>query len=65
MDFSVIEERENPVMKRKELVLSLDYGLGSTVSKAELQSAVASKLKASADAIEVTKIVSEVGRPLA
>ena len=62
MKFDVLEEKDNPVMKRKEFVLSLDYGLGSTPSKAELQNAVASNMKASADSVEITKITSEVGK---
>ena len=63
MKFDVLNEKENPVMKRREIVLSLDYGLASTPSKAELQKAVAQNMKASADNVEITKITSQVGKP--
>ena len=63
MKFTVLEEKDNPVMKRRELLLSLDYGLGSTASKAELQKAISEQMKAGIDSVEIDKISSDIGRP--
>ncbi|MBN2203128.1 MAG: hypothetical protein JW700_03010 [Candidatus Aenigmarchaeota archaeon] len=61
MEFKILQERDNPVLKRKEIVGSLDYGMGCTPSKAALQKHLSEKLKSNADSIEITKIISESG----
>ncbi|MFH0928843.1 MAG: hypothetical protein V1818_00640 [Candidatus Aenigmatarchaeota archaeon] len=61
MDFKVLEEKDNPVLKRKEIIGSLDYGRGCTPSKAALQKLLADQLKANIENIEITKILSESG----
>ena len=62
MKLNVLEERENPVLKRKELVLNVDYEQGSTASKAALQKAVSEQLNANIENVEITKILSENGK---
>lgn len=63
MRMQVLDEKENPLLKRKEVLIALDYDCKSTVSKAELQKMVSEELKASLDSVEITKIISEVGMP--
>jgi ribosomal protein S24E len=64
MKFQVIEEKENPVLKRKEVLISLDYEKGSTPSKAELQKVLSEQLNANMENVEISKILSEIGRPV-
>jgi len=63
MKFQVIEEKENPMLKRKEIFISLDYEKGSTPSKADLQKLLAEQLNANIENVEISKILSEVGLP--
>lgn len=63
MNFQLISEKENPLFKRKEVLMSLDYGGGSTPSKAEVQKALADHFKVNADSVEIFKIISETGLP--
>ncbi|MFQ6020898.1 MAG: hypothetical protein ACE5J4_02675 [Candidatus Aenigmatarchaeota archaeon] len=62
MKFKIIKEKKNPLLKRKELLISLDYN-GATVSKAELQKILAEHFKVNMENLEVSKILSEVGLP--
>jgi ribosomal protein S24E len=61
--FNVIEEKENPLLKRKELLLSIDYEGGSTPSKSELQKFLAEQLNANMENLEISKVLSEIGLP--
>ena len=63
MKIQVITEKENPLFKRKEIIIALDYDGKATMSKAELQKLLAEEFKAGIDSIEITKILSEVGLP--
>lgn len=61
MQVHIIEEKENPVLKRREVVASLDYDGQATVSRAVLQKTLADEMKTAIDSIEITKILSETG----
>jgi len=61
MKIQVIDEKENPMLKRKELVVSIDYEGGSTISKADLQKSLSKQLSANIENVEVSKILSEIG----
>jgi len=61
MDVKVISEKENPLLKRKEIIVALDYEGSSTVSKAGLQRLMSEHFKSGIDSVEVTTIMSEVG----
>jgi ribosomal protein S24E len=61
MNFQVLEEKENPLFKRKEIVLSVNFGGSPTSSKIELQKAAADHFKVAIESVEVSKILSEVG----
>ena len=61
MKFHVIEEKENPVIKRREILISLDYDGKSTTSRSELQKSLAEHFKSNIENVEITKILSETG----
>ena len=51
LNIQVISEKENPLLKRKEIIISIDYGGVSTPSKADLQNFLANQFKADMDSI--------------
>ena len=61
MKIQIIDEKENPMLKRRELVVSIDYEGGSTISKADLQKNLSEELNANIENVEVSKILSEIG----
>ncbi|NOZ81956.1 MAG: 30S ribosomal protein S24e [Candidatus Micrarchaeota archaeon] len=61
MEVSVISEKKNPVMKRRELVLSVDYNGGPTPSKEELKNKISAVLSVEPERVEVSKVLSEKG----
>lgn len=63
MKIQVVTEKENPLLKRKEIIIALDYDGKATPSKAELQKLLAEHFKASVDSIEISKLLSEIGIP--
>jgi len=63
MRFDILEEKENLLLKRKELVLALDYEGGSTPKKEDLMQSLAEKLGIEKDFVDVSKIISETGIP--
>ena len=62
MKLKILNEKENPMLKRKEIVASIDYEGGSTTSKADLQKLVSEQLNAKIENVEISKILSEMGR---
>ncbi len=62
MKLEIVEEKENPVFKRKNIIISIDYGGSSTISKAELQKKIAMEMKAEPNHVEIKKILSNVGK---
>ncbi|MEM5778421.1 MAG: hypothetical protein QXK49_02225 [Candidatus Aenigmatarchaeota archaeon] len=63
MKVQILTEKENPLLKRKEIILTIDYDGGATPSKAELQKMAAEQLKANIENVEIAKILSEIGIP--
>ncbi len=61
MEFKIISEKQNPVMKRRELLAEIKYS-GATPSKAQVQEHAAANLSAGAENVEVSKILSEHGK---
>lgn len=61
MDFHIISERQNPVMKRRELFAEIKY-TGPTPSKAHIQEHVSAKLSVNPESVEISKILSEHGK---
>lgn len=62
MEFKIISEKQNPVMKRREILVELKYK-DVTPSKAHIQEHAAAKLSVSPESVEVVKILSEHGKP--
>ncbi len=62
MEIEIIEEKENPFLKRKEIIAKLKFD-GATPSKAELQKKFAEKFSAEREQVEISKIMSDFGRP--
>lgn len=60
MEIQIISEKENPVLRRKEIVVAIKYD-AATPSKAELQKILAEKLNAATNKIEISKIISDFG----
>lgn len=61
MDFKIISEKQNPVMKRREILAEMKYD-GATPSKAYLQEQIAAKFSVNPESIEIAKILSEHGK---
>lgn len=61
MKFDIIDKKQNPLLKRKEILIFLDYEGGCTPSKLDLQKALAESMKVNAGNIEISKILSEIG----
>jgi len=61
MKVQIITEKKNPLMKRNEVVLSVDYEGGVTPSKQTLQQKVSEEFNSPLENIEIRKILSETG----
>ena len=61
MEIKVVNEKENPLMKRKEILAYIDYQGGSTPSKADLQKMLSEQFKVDIQNVEITKLLSEFG----
>ena len=58
---NVIGEKQNPHMRRKELLLTIEHDAESTPSKAVVLELLAKQLSADKEKIEIIDIVSETG----
>ena len=58
----MLEEKENPLLKRKSIIFNLDYERGSTISKADLQKKLAEHFKAEPKHVEIVKILTQTGK---
>lgn len=61
MKTNIANEKENPLMKRKELMVSVDHASEATPSKAAIQQALAKDLSKELEFIEVKDIFSGNG----
>lgn len=61
MEIKVISEKENILMKRREILVSIDYQEGPTPNKAELQKRLAEQFKFNIENVEIVKILSDFG----
>ena len=61
MDIQIVNEKENPLLKRKEILAFVDYQGGPTPSKADLQKVLAEHFKVNIENVEISKIMSEAG----
>ena len=65
MKIDIIDEKYNPFMKRKELVINIETPEESTPARAQLIELLTKHIDKQADYIEVTKILSSHGLPKA
>ncbi len=61
MKIEVLSQKENPLLKRKELELSVDYEKGPAASKAAVSEFLQKNFSAAAESIEIVSIFSEHG----
>ena len=64
MKTEIISENDNRLLKRKELMLSINYENSATPSKEQLKSVVAELKGVPAENIEIRNIFSEVGHAM-
>jgi len=60
MDFQKVSEKHNALLKRKDVIIKINYD-GATPSKLSLQQVLAKEFSTEPNHIEITKIISEVG----
>jgi ribosomal protein S24E len=63
MKVTVNEKKTNPVLKREEIVVAIEYEGGPTPSLAALRTELAKLLNATEDRIEIAKLFTDTGRP--
>jgi ribosomal protein S24E len=61
MKISVISDKENPFLKRKELQINIEHEGSATPSKAELQQALAAEFKKEVEQVDIRDIFSDSG----
>ena len=61
MEMKIIKDFDNRLMKRRELIVEIDYNGGPTPSKAELQKFFATKFAVEPGRVEISKIMSKKG----
>lgn len=61
MQFKEIDQKQNPLLKRKEIIVEMDYD-GATPSKAVLQQMFAKEFKSEPNKVEISKIISYIGK---
>jgi ribosomal protein S24E len=64
MEVKIEQDNENALLKRRELIASIDYEGKSTPSRGELEAAIATMKKVDFNCVKVHKLFSDHGRPL-
>lgn len=64
MKIEKISEKENPMLKRKELKIRIAHEKSATPAKAALQQLLANELKKDAEHIDIKNITSDVGKAM-
>ncbi len=62
MKIKIVSEKDNPLLKRKELVFIANHEGKATPSRGDLLKEIASKTGANEDTIIIEKIMTETGR---
>ena len=63
MKVNIVSEKQNPYLKRKEILLSIEHEAESTPPKAAVLELLAKQLSAEKEKIEIVDIISETGLP--
>ena len=61
MEIKIISQKENPLLKRKEVQFDVEHNTGSTPPRLEVRRAVATTLKANVDLVFIKKFVTKAG----
>ena len=64
MKIETVEQKENPLLKRKELILKLDYEGAATPSKKAVSDELAKTLSVPVENVEIRKLITEFGRSM-
>jgi ribosomal protein S24E len=64
MDFTIKHEEKKPLLHRKDVTARIAYD-ASTPSRLDIRKAASDKLKAKEEMILITKVLPEVGTPVA
>ncbi len=62
IEMNILQEYDNKLLKRKDLLLSIDHTGQPTPKKAELEEKIAEKFKVEKDKVEIIYIFSEKGK---
>ena len=62
MRIEIVGQKENPILKRREISANIDYEGKATPSKAEIQAMLAKQLGANEELVEISTVLSAVGR---
>ena len=62
MKHQTLDEKHNALLKRKEILIKLDYEGKATPSKEQIKEIIAKEFNSPVENIEVSKILSEIGR---
>ena len=66
MEIQVISEKQNPMLKRKEVSFQVEHGqVGSTPSRPEVRKAIATAIKADENVVFVRKFATRTGTHVA
>ena len=61
MEIKIISQKENPLLKRKEVKFNVEHSTGSTPPRLEVRRAVATALKANVDLVFLKKFETKTG----
>ena len=61
MKTTIKDQKDNPFLKRKEILIEIDHSSSPTPSKAALQQLIAKELKETAEKVDVRSIYSGQG----
>jgi small subunit ribosomal protein S24e len=61
MEIKIISQKENPLLKRKEVKFNVEHSTGSTPPRLEVRRAVATALKSNVDLVFLKKFETKTG----
>jgi len=61
MEIKIISQKENPLLKRKEVHFNVEHDPGSTPPRLEVRRAVATALKSNVDMVFIKKFETKTG----
>lgn len=65
MEIKIISQKENPLLKRKEIQFNVEHETGSTPPRQEVRKAVAVALKSNVDLVFIRRFETKTGTHIA